>query len=187
MGSWGVKKGVRDPSLEGVFGGSGPPRKWGARFGVFLGGKKWSTMVTKGAGRRGKHKCSFRGLGWIFPQEKRRCLGCGEPKNPEPPPPPGAAQNPPGGVSPPPPPPPRARGRRRIVRLSAPQAPTFCLRENPPLPPEPALLLTPPSRTFFDYFLPFFGVQKKCKSRPHFWGGSDPPPDPPQTPSRTHF
>ena len=60
-GVWGVEKGVRDPSLEGVFGGSGPPPKWGSRFGVFLGVKKWSKMVKKGAGRRGKQKCSFRG------------------------------------------------------------------------------------------------------------------------------
>ena len=42
-------------------GGSDPPPKWGSRFGVFLGVKKWSKMVKKGAGRRGKQKCVFRG------------------------------------------------------------------------------------------------------------------------------
>ena len=50
----GVKGGVKK-------GGSDPPPKWGSRFGVFLGVKKWSKMVKKGAGRRGKQKCSFRG------------------------------------------------------------------------------------------------------------------------------
>ena len=49
-GQGGVKKG-----------GSDPPPKWGSRFGVFLGVKKWSKMVKKGAGRRGKQKCVFRG------------------------------------------------------------------------------------------------------------------------------
>ena len=50
----GVKGGVKK-------GGSDPPPKWGSRFGVFLDPKKWSKMVKKGAGRRGKQKCSFRG------------------------------------------------------------------------------------------------------------------------------
>ena len=45
----------------GQKGGVGPPPKWGSRFGVFLGVKKWSKMVKKGAGRRGKQKCVFRG------------------------------------------------------------------------------------------------------------------------------
>ena len=58
--------GVLDPLKGGVKGGvkkggSDPPPKWGSRFGVFLGVKKWSKMVKKGAGRRGKQKCSFRG------------------------------------------------------------------------------------------------------------------------------
>ena len=57
---------VDPPSGEGVKGGvkkggSDPPPKWGSRFGVFLGVKKWSKMVKKGAGRRGKQKCVFRG------------------------------------------------------------------------------------------------------------------------------
>ena len=56
-GLGGVKNGV----WGGVRGGSDPPPKWGSRFGVFLGVKKWSKMVKKGAGRRGKQKCSFRG------------------------------------------------------------------------------------------------------------------------------
>ena len=62
-----VFHGVGDPpsgggSRGGVKkGGSDPPPKWGSRFGVFLGVKKWSKMVKKGAGRRGKQKCSFRG------------------------------------------------------------------------------------------------------------------------------
>ena len=51
----GVKGGVKKG------GGSDPPPKWGSRFGVFLGVKKWSKMVKKGAGRRGKQKCVFRG------------------------------------------------------------------------------------------------------------------------------
>ena len=53
-GQGGVKGGVKK-------GGSDPPPKWGSRFGVFLDPKKWSKMVKKGAGRRGKQKCSFRG------------------------------------------------------------------------------------------------------------------------------
>ncbi len=54
----GVKGGVKGGGQKG---GGGPPPKWGSRFGVFLGVKKWSKMVKKGAGRRGKQKCSFRG------------------------------------------------------------------------------------------------------------------------------
>ena len=50
--------GVRGGSGEG---GVGPPPKWGSRFGVFFGVKKWSKMAKKGAGRRGKQKCVFRG------------------------------------------------------------------------------------------------------------------------------
>jgi hypothetical protein len=58
---------VRGPPLRGGVkggvkkGGSDPPPKWGSRFGVFLDPKKWSKMVKKGAGRRGKQKCVFRG------------------------------------------------------------------------------------------------------------------------------
>ena len=82
-------------------------------------------------------------------------------------------------------------GGLRIFRLSAPQAPTFFLRENTPLPPENALLLTPPSRTFFDHFLRFFDPKKKCKSRVHRppppTGGCPIPPlgyDPPTSPAK---
>ena len=61
MGSGG-QKWVREGVWGGVKkGGSDPPPKWGSRFGVFLGVKKWSKMVKKGAGRRGKQKCVFRG------------------------------------------------------------------------------------------------------------------------------
>ena len=56
MGGW-ARGGQKGGSKRGV----GPPPKWGSRFGVFLGVKKWSKMVKKGAGRRGKQKCSFRG------------------------------------------------------------------------------------------------------------------------------
>ena len=56
----GLKMGLGG-SFWGVKGGVGPPPKWGSRFGVFLGVKKWSKMVKKGAGRRGKQKCVFRG------------------------------------------------------------------------------------------------------------------------------
>ena len=59
--------GGRGPPLRGggqgggSGGGSDPPPKWGSRFGVFFGVKKWSKMAKKGAGRRGKQKCVFRG------------------------------------------------------------------------------------------------------------------------------
>ena len=57
-----VLHGVGDPPQGGVRGGgSDPPPKWGSRFGVFFGVKKWAKMVKKGAGRRGKQKCVFRG------------------------------------------------------------------------------------------------------------------------------
>ena len=59
MGSGGGSRGVAKGGVKK--GGSDPPPKWGSRFGVFLGVKKWSKMVKKGAGRRGKQKCSFRG------------------------------------------------------------------------------------------------------------------------------
>ena len=60
-GPSGVKNGSGRGSGGGSGGGVGPPPKWGSRFGVFLGVKKWSKMVKKGAGRRGKQKCVFRG------------------------------------------------------------------------------------------------------------------------------